>query len=242
MAEYLVQGESITAVADAIREKGGTTAPLSFPAGMAKAVRNIQSGDLSLGLTAATVGQTIKVAAVDTDGKPTAWEPVDMASMSNDWILLADITLEEDSAVIKIDKTSEGNSFSVRELAFFGGVKCDTVNKELTLSVNGKIGYGNPMVSLGQVLNAAESNTEHLAAYVNVLPECLFSRVQHNQYNPLFMDRNTPSFSASALRNEAQIANQSLGDPITVFAIAPWSDGKSGVFKAGTSLKFYGRK
>lgn len=44
MSEYLVQGESITAVADAIREKGGTTAPLSFPAGMAKAVRNIQSG------------------------------------------------------------------------------------------------------------------------------------------------------------------------------------------------------
>lgn len=49
MAEYLVQGESLTAVADAIREKGGTTAPLSFPAGMAAAVRNIQSGggDLS---------------------------------------------------------------------------------------------------------------------------------------------------------------------------------------------------
>lgn len=49
MAEFLVQGESITAVADAIREKGGTTAPLSFPEGMAAAVRNIQSGggDLS---------------------------------------------------------------------------------------------------------------------------------------------------------------------------------------------------
>lgn len=49
MAEYLVQSESITAVADAIREKGGTTAPLSFPDGMAEAVRSIQSGggDLS---------------------------------------------------------------------------------------------------------------------------------------------------------------------------------------------------
>ena len=82
MAEYLVQGESITAVADAIREKGGTTAPLSFPEGMAKAVMGIPSGgtDISLGLTAATVGQTIKVKAVDTDGKPTAWEAVDMAS------------------------------------------------------------------------------------------------------------------------------------------------------------------
>lgn len=47
--EYLVDGADMTTVADAIREKGGTTAPLSFPAGMAKAVRNIQSGggDLS---------------------------------------------------------------------------------------------------------------------------------------------------------------------------------------------------
>ena len=49
MSEYSVQDTSLTAVADAIREKGGTTAPLSFPSGMAKAVRNIQSGggDLS---------------------------------------------------------------------------------------------------------------------------------------------------------------------------------------------------
>lgn len=47
--EYLVQGASLTEVADAIREKGGTTAPLSFPEGMASAIRNIQSGggDLS---------------------------------------------------------------------------------------------------------------------------------------------------------------------------------------------------
>lgn len=48
MAEYLVQGASLTAVADAIREKGGTTAPLSFPAGMAEAVRSIQSGGSDL--------------------------------------------------------------------------------------------------------------------------------------------------------------------------------------------------
>ena len=81
MSEFLVQGESLTAVADAIREKGGTTAPLSFPAGMAEAVRGLPSGgtDISLGLTAATVGQTVKVKVVDADGKPTAWEAVDMA-------------------------------------------------------------------------------------------------------------------------------------------------------------------
>lgn len=101
MAEYLVQGESITAVADAIREKGGTTAPLSFPAGMAEAVRGIPSGgtDISLGLTAATVGQTIKVKAVDTEGKPTAWEAVDAASGGELWEKIADVALTADTLV-----------------------------------------------------------------------------------------------------------------------------------------------
>ena len=36
--------------------------------------------DISLGLTAASVGQTIKVKAVDESGKPTAWEAVDLPS------------------------------------------------------------------------------------------------------------------------------------------------------------------
>lgn len=98
MAEYLVQDTSLTTVADAIREKGGTTAPLSFPAGMAKAVRNIQSGtDISLGLTTATVGQTIKVKAVDTSGKPTAWEAVDMGG-DETWELIAEIDFDVDAA------------------------------------------------------------------------------------------------------------------------------------------------
>lgn len=42
---------------------------------------NIPSGtDISLGVTGATVGQTVNVKAVDADGKPTAWEAVDMAA------------------------------------------------------------------------------------------------------------------------------------------------------------------
>ena len=113
MAEYLVQGESITAVADAIREKGGTTAPLSFPAGMAEAVRDIPSGgtDISLGLTAATVGQTVKVKAVDTEGKPTAWEPVDMPTDGElSWHLVADLTVAEAVTDVVITEDTEGNT------------------------------------------------------------------------------------------------------------------------------------
>lgn len=113
MAEYLVQGASITAVADAIREKGGTTAPLSFPAGMAEAVRGIPSGgtDISLGLTSATVGQIIKVKAVDTEGKPTAWEAVRDLTREP-YELIKEITLTEPVASINILSSDEGVSLS----------------------------------------------------------------------------------------------------------------------------------
>lgn len=36
--------------------------------------------DISLNVTGATVGQTVNVKTVDSDGKPTAWEAVDMAA------------------------------------------------------------------------------------------------------------------------------------------------------------------
>lgn len=101
--EYLVDGADMTTVADAIREKGGTTALLSFPEGMAEAVRDIPSGatDISLGLTAATIGQTIKVKAVDTDGKPTAWEPVDMAGGEKAWTKIIDVEITEATMVFE---------------------------------------------------------------------------------------------------------------------------------------------
>lgn len=44
MAEYLVTDSDMTKVADAIRSKGGTTDPLSFPDGMAAMINSIQSG------------------------------------------------------------------------------------------------------------------------------------------------------------------------------------------------------
>lgn len=123
--EYLVDGADMTTVADAIREKGGTTAPLSFPEGMASAVRDIPSGgtDISLGLTAATIGQTIKVKAVDTDGKPTAWEAVDTGGGGETWELINEVTLSEDAMSVVFDKDKSGAAFALRKFAVFGWTK-----------------------------------------------------------------------------------------------------------------------
>lgn len=134
--EYLVDGADMTTVADAIREKGGTTAPLSFPEGMAEAVRGIPSGgtDISLGLTAATVGQTIKVKAVDADGKPTAWEAVDAAGEKKDWTKIIDVEITE--ATMLFEATGLDN---VTELyCEWAGLKTasETAKRYLSLYIN----------------------------------------------------------------------------------------------------------
>lgn len=141
MAEYLVQGESITAVADAIRERGGTTDPLSFPAGMAEAVRGIPSGgtDISLGLTAATVGQTVKVKAVDADGKPTAWEAVDAAG-GETWEKIAEIDFDVDAAndvsVWEYNNLPNYKELTYRKVSLVGSTETAS---GLTISINGSL-------------------------------------------------------------------------------------------------------
>ena len=72
-------------------------------------------------VTGATVGQTVKIAAVDGNGVPTAWEPVDMPSGSGEkaWVLVADTVTEEDAVGdqwLRWNKDIAGNTFSYSEL------------------------------------------------------------------------------------------------------------------------------
>ena len=53
--------------------------------------------DISLGLTSAAVGQTIKVKSVDDSGKPTAWEAANMPSGGGEtWEKISDVSLTQD--------------------------------------------------------------------------------------------------------------------------------------------------
>lgn len=45
MSEYIVQSESLSTLADAIREKSGLTGELEFPEGFATAIQEIDTGN-----------------------------------------------------------------------------------------------------------------------------------------------------------------------------------------------------
>ena len=81
LSPSLTKLDSITGVvtADKLQNPDHPTDLVAYDAFQA-AVPLVQS----MNLTGATVGQTIKVKAVDESGKPTAWEAVDIPSTVTD--------------------------------------------------------------------------------------------------------------------------------------------------------------
>lgn len=59
MAEYLTNTADLTAVADAIRAKGGTSAPLVYPAGFVSAIQTIQTGIAPQLVVTVSAGATV---------------------------------------------------------------------------------------------------------------------------------------------------------------------------------------
>lgn len=63
-----------------------------------------RKGGVGMGITGATVGQIAKITAVDGNGVPTAWEPVDMPSGGGDgeWVFAGSVTAESAGMVLKV--------------------------------------------------------------------------------------------------------------------------------------------
>ena len=70
-------------------------------------------------ITGATVGQIAKISAVDENGKPTAWVPVDMSggSLPEEFELVFEDEITEDLSSYKRDVDQYGNPFALSEAA-----------------------------------------------------------------------------------------------------------------------------
>lgn len=78
------------------------------------------SGGSGIAVSGATVGQTVKISAVDENGVPTAWEPVDFPSGGSDsgdvWEEIYTITLSEDTSSVVISQDKSGNPLSLKKI------------------------------------------------------------------------------------------------------------------------------
>lgn len=108
--------------------------------------------DISLGLTSAAVGQTIKVKAIDESGKPTAWEAANMPMGKEDFEFIRAINITESTNAISISTDENGNSFSLKGVFIYCS---DSIGKGLdykTISYSDNNGI---TVTIPNALNAS---------------------------------------------------------------------------------------
>ena len=142
---------TLPAGSDATASMGGTAENPLLNLGIPRGADGQGGGsggtDISLGLTSATVGQTIKVKAVDTDGKPTAWEA---AESGEKWEKIAEIIIPDDaeeSNALTINKDINGQPFSLLKARLCGKFPKytggSTIPNVMFAMLNGKT-TGNP--------------------------------------------------------------------------------------------------
>lgn len=98
------------------------------------------AADLSLGMTNAAVGQIAKITAVDADGKPTAWSPVDMPS-GGAWTLIHEQTLTEaaESYTYELNNVRAAALILIPNAVVDGGWKMVKINNLVVPLTNSKV-------------------------------------------------------------------------------------------------------
>lgn len=113
-------------------------------------------GDTGAGMdiTGAKIGQIAKITAVDTDGKPTAWSPVDMPTGgggdggAKEFRLVRSITLDEQSDRVDISADSSGNAFALHEVyVMLAAQSYEDANAEVYFLPNGRWGAGDAYIT-----------------------------------------------------------------------------------------------
>lgn len=112
----------------------------------------------SLGLTSATVGQTIKVKQVDDSGRPTEWEAVDQpGAIEKTWTKIIDVDISEATASITRDGLDNCTKFFAR---YYNVKNATSTPSKLDIHINGE------MVVANAVPTQAEGDTKEAYGYM----------------------------------------------------------------------------
>lgn len=122
--------------------------------------------DISLGLTSATVGQTIKVKAIDESGKPTAWEAANMPSGGEHWEKITEIELTDAASLITINKDATGKPFALKRVMIDCTINIDQDNAMTYV----KTLLNNMTVCNNRSFNFAASATGYYSFYAELIP------------------------------------------------------------------------
>ena len=162
LSPSLTKLDSITGVvtADKLHNPDHPTDLVAYEAFQA-AVPLVQS----MNLTGATVGQTIKVKAVNEQGMPTAWEAADMAGGEH-WEKITEIELTDAASLITINQDATGKPFALKRVMIDCTINIDQDNAMTYV----KTLLNNMTVCANKSFNFAASATGYYAFYAELIP------------------------------------------------------------------------
>ena len=149
----------------------GTT----LDAGVAKGAPGKDGAGMDI--TGATVGQIAKITAVDENGVPTAWAPVDMPSGgggdggagAKEFRLVRSITLEEQSDRVDISVDSSGNAFALHEVyVMLTAQSYEDTNETVYFVPNGRWGSGDAFISSANKTSKSSETWKNSMAFHSV--------------------------------------------------------------------------
>lgn len=190
--QVIMPGADYQAAADQVRELSGTTATLKSGEmvtalegandtvdaqttqinALIQQAHNLPDAgggtDIALGITGATVGQIAKITAVDSNGKPTEWAPVDMPSggEGDEWELIKEITLDDAANVITINQDMSGNAFALKRVMIDCVIQLNTADPftSIKAKINGHTALANATPQ------SASANPRYYAFYAELIP------------------------------------------------------------------------
>ena len=150
------------------------------------------------------------------------------------WSLLLDETLSEDTAYIFQDLSAPVTELIIEFIA--GG---DGTHRDVTIFNRQGVGYGKNIATFKNVLRSDTNVAARFVIHCVAFPGLAFFRCQYNNYNNGIGDNVINASSALLFDDEPGPFNGSTN--FDCISIGCWSGGNSGVFKAGTRVKVYGK-
>lgn len=188
--------------------------------------------DLSLGITGATIGQIAKITAVDTDGKPTEWEPVDMPAVSDEYELLIDQpALIEDVVLCNFD-VPDCDKYIV--LVSLVNTSASAGSRALQVNMNGS-NYYKAITGIANVIGPSGTRS----AYFKI------ERLQNRFYSMVWNSQNGDGIIGGVSDNMSSCNMCAFDAPengVQKLTVTSLNSSISHFLGVGTRIKIYGVK
>lgn len=162
-------------------------------------------------ITGATVGQIARITAVDENGKPTAWSPVDMPPR---WVTVGKVVATTDGEILKI------SGFNAKKIRVKGEIASVTDERSVRFSFAEDL-YSVPVINKGSITRSELRPYEFI---FEIIGEYLTAQFVINPYAGYQFDRTVECAISALASGMAELTTISLSSANDKIKAGTWME------------------